>query len=322
MLHDLSIAVGELAANTGRHIHLVLENDDNIASALDPDQNPPRGKYRAQWNDDYHHAWHVLLTGETHGYYSDYRRCPLRDIARALGSGFVYQGEASAHRDGRLRGEPSGKLAPTAFVNFLQNHDQIGNRAFGDRLESHVSREAIEAALAITLLAPAIPMLFMGEEWGSKSPFPFFCDFHGELADAVREGRRREFAGAYAKYRNEIPDPLDPSTFQSAVLNWEEPKLSAGSERLALVRELLAIRRREIVPRLAGAAFGDAHAADNGLLTARWRMGDGTMLRLEANLSNSAVAHKPGEATGVPIWGGGTGEAMPPWSVLWHLETR
>src|SRR5258705_3020551 len=157
MLHDLSIAVGEFAADTARHIHLVLENDDNSASALDAVQDPPRGKYRAQWNDDYHHAWHVLLTGETQGYYRDYQRSPLDDIARALGSGFVYQGEASAHRGGRLPGEPSGKLTPTALVNFPQNHDQIGNRALGDRLESHVSAAAIESALAITLLAPMIP---------------------------------------------------------------------------------------------------------------------------------------------------------------------
>ena len=128
-----------------------------------------------------------------------------------------------------MRGEPSGELAPTAFVNFLQNHDQIGNRALGDRLESHGEPEAIEAALAITLLAPMIPMLFMGEEWGSKAPFPFFCDFQGDLAEAVRKGRRREFAGAYAKYGDEVPDPLDPATFQSAVLDWACAQSAGGT---------------------------------------------------------------------------------------------
>jgi maltooligosyltrehalose trehalohydrolase len=322
MLRDLSAAVGRLAAETGRHIHLVLENDDNRASILDADQHPPRGKYRAQWNDDYHHAWHVLLTGETQGYYTDYATSPLRDIARTLGSGFAYQGEASAHRDGQLRGEPSGKLAPTAFVNFLQNHDQIGNRAFGDRLESNVNTEAIEAALAITLLAPAIPMLFMGEEWGSKVPFPFFCGFEGELAEAVRQGRRREYAWAYAKYGDEVPDPLQPSTFRSAVLDWDSRDQQSGKKRLALVRQLLAIRRQEIVPRLAGAAFGDAQAADNGLLMARWRMGDGATLRLLANLSNRAIAHQPGETTGTPIWGGEVSDPIPPWSVFWRLDAR
>jgi maltooligosyltrehalose trehalohydrolase len=321
MLHDLSAAVGSLAAETGRHIHLVLENDDNRVSVLDAEQNPPHGKYRAQWNDDYHHAWHVLLTGETQGYYSDFQRSPLRDIARALGSGFVYQGEASAHRDGQLRGEPSGGLAPTAFINFLQNHDQIGNRALGDRLESTVSSEAIEAALAITLLAPAVPMLFMGEEWGSKAPFPFFCDFKGDLAKAVREGRRQEYAWAYAKYGNEVPDPLDASTFQSAVLDWES-RDTTGRQRLALVRELLAIRAREIVPRLTGARFGDARAADNGLLTADWRLGDGATLWLTANLSNTAITHKLRETTGRMIWSGTPGDVIKPWAVFWSLEAR
>ena len=321
MLHDLSLAVGELAAQTGRHIHLVLESDDNRASVLDPGHDPPRGKYRAQWNDDYHHAWHVFLTGETQGYYADYQRAPLRHIARTLASGFAYQGEASEHRGGQLRGEPSGRLAPTAFVNFLQNHDQIGNRALGDRLESHLSPVAVEAALAITLLAPAIPMLFMGEEWGSKAPFPFFCGFQGELAEAVRQGRRREYAWAYARYGDEVPDPLAPSTFQSAVLDWESCHEAAGHKRSALVQQLLAIRTREIVPRLAGTTFGDAHAAENGLLTANWHLGDGATLTLIANLSTAVISsdHQP---TGTRLWGSWSGGPIPPWSVVWRLEAR
>ena len=316
MLVDLSRAVGSLAAETGRQIHLVLENDENTASALDVSEDPPRGKYRAQWNDDYHHAWHVLLSGEKHGYYSDYRHAPLQDIARALESGFVYQGEASEHRDGAKRGEPSGGLAPTAFVNFLQNHDQIGNRALGDRLESIAKPEAVEAALAITLLAPMIPMLFMGEEWGSKAPFPFFCDFKGDLAEAVRKGRRREFAGAYEKYGDEVPDPLEKTTLQSAVLDWDARHDVPGRKRLALVRELLTIRRREIMPRLAGATFGKAHAADNGLLTAGWRMGDGTTLSMLANLSDRPIAAPNDAAKGTLIWGSELNGSLPPWSVF------
>jgi maltooligosyltrehalose trehalohydrolase len=321
MLRDLSRAAGHLAAETGRQLHLVLENDDNRAGLLDAGEDPPNGKYRAQWNDDYHHAWHVLLTGESQGYYSDYTKSPMQDIARALGSGFVYQGEASAHRGGQLRGEPSSTLAPIALVNFLQNHDQIGNRALGDRLEGNVNAKAIEAALAITLLAPTIPMLFMGEEWGSKTPFPFFCHFRGDLAEAVRRGRRREYASAYAKYGNEVPDPLDKATFRSAVLDWEARNQPAGRKRLALVQELLSVRRREIVPRLTGAAFGDADAADNGLLTANWRMGDGAALHLLANLSDQAVGHST-ETAGTTIWGGDVGASIPPWSVFWRLEAR
>jgi len=320
MLHDLSVAAGELAGHTGRHIHLVLENGDNRASLLDAVQDPPRGKYRAQWNDDYHHAWHVLLTGENQGYYGDYRRATMSNLARALASGFVYQGEAAAFWGGKLRGEPSGKLSPTAFVNFLQNHDQVGNRAFGDRLESLAKPDSIEAALAVTLLAPTVPMLFMGEEWGSKVPFPFFCDFQGSLADAVRKGRREEYAWAYARYGDEVPDPLDPATFRSAVLDWESRDADAGQKRLALIRRLLTVRRQEIVPRLASAAFGEARAADSGLLTASWRMGDGATLRLIANLSPADVARPAGEAAGRPIWGGEPATAIPPWSVFWRIE--
>ena len=320
MLHDLSSAAGRLAAETGRHIHLVLENDDNAASLLDPTEVKPRGKYRAQWNDDYHHAWHVLLTGESHAYYRDYQRSPLADIARALGSGFVYQGEASAHRGGKSRGEPSGALAPVGFINFLQNHDQIGNRALGDRLESIADPRAIEAGLAMTMLAPMVPMLFMGEEWGSRAPFPFFCDFRGDLADAVRQGRRREFESAYARYGDGIPDPLDPSTVQSAVLDWETCDTQPGWKRHKLVQDLLTIRRREIVPRLAGAGFGGAHAANNGLLTAHWRMGDGATLSLFANLSDHDISDTSSDTPGgTLIWGSALGEGMPAWSVRWHI---
>jgi maltooligosyltrehalose trehalohydrolase len=319
ILHDLSVAVGKLAAATGRHINLVLENSDNRASLLDATQDPPPGKYQGQWNDDYHHAWHVLLTGEAQGYYGDYQKSPRGDLARALASGFVYQGEVSVFWGGKRRGEPSGRLSPACFVNFLQNHDQIGNRPLGNRVESIADPGAIEAALAVTLLAPMTPMLFMGEEWGSKSPFPFFCDFQGDLAEAVRKGRRKEFAWAYAKYGDEIPDPLEKSTFRSAVLDWEERDAEAGRKRLALVQQLLATRRREIIPRLPGATFGEASASDSGLLTAHWRMGDSTTLSLTANLSDRDIAQATGESKGTPIWGSELKGSIPPWSVSWRI---
>jgi maltooligosyltrehalose trehalohydrolase len=165
-------------------------------------------------------------------------------------------------------------------------------------------------------------MLFMGEEWGSKAPFSFFCDFKGDLADAVRKGRRREYAWAYAKYRDEIPDPLHRSTFHSAVLDWDARSLPAGQRRLSLVQDLLAIRRREIVPRLAGATFGHAEALDTGLLTASWRLGDGATLRLTANLSTGEIAHKRTEPAATPIWGGEKSDLIPPWSVFWHIGER
>lgn len=323
ILQDISSAVGKLAAETGRHIHLVLENSDNRASILDANEDPPRGKYRGQWNDDYHHVWHVMLTGEAQGYYGDFRNSPRRELAKALASGFVYQGEVSPFWDNKRRGEPSGGLPPTTFINFLQNHDQIGNRPLGDRLDGIAKPAAIEAALAITLLAPMTPMLFMGEEWGSKIPFVFFCDFKGDLAEAVRKGRRSEFKWAYAKYGDEIPDPLDKSAFVSCVIDWDARNSEPGRTRLKLVRDLLAIRHREITPRLAKAQFGEANVTDDGLLTAHWRMGDGKTLSLLANLSDNGLSAPP-DSTGTLIWGSELkGSTQPstiePWAVSWRI---
>src|SRR5262249_192589 len=156
--------------------------------------------------------------------------------------------------------------SPLAFVNFLQNHDQIGNRPLGDRLVTHVHEAALTAALAITLLAPMPPLLFMGEEWGSTHPFPFFSYFQAPLADAVRKARREEFKAAYAELGDEVPDPLDEATFRSAVLDWDARMTSDGRKRLALVRDLLTTRQREIVPQLAGAKFGTAQC-EQGILT-------------------------------------------------------
>jgi malto-oligosyltrehalose trehalohydrolase len=318
MLENLSEAVGGFARESGRHLHLVLENDDNRSSIIDPDTAVPAGRYRAQWNDDYHHAWHVLLTGETHGYYSDYAQKPRRMIARTLAHGFAYQGEPSGHRGGRIRGEPVRDLPPAAFVNFLQNHDQVGNRALGDRLEWSADPTAIEAALAITLLAPMPPLLFMGEEWGARTPFPFFCDFKGELADAVREGRRREFAEAYDMFGDDVPDPLALDTFQSAKLDWMDRDLS-GSTRHTLVKALIDVRRTEIVPLLAGASFVHAEFQLGSILSAQWNLRGDAVLELVANLSDKPATRGHASFPGRAIWGGQPPERLPPWSVFWEL---
>ena len=319
LLHDLSAAAGKLAAETGRHIHLVLENGDNRASILDAAQDPPQGKYRAQWNDDYHHAWRVLMTGEKQGYYVDYQRSPISDIARSLSSGFVYQGEPSAFRGGK-RGEPSGHLAPTAFINFLQNHDQIGNRALGDRLESYADARAIEAALAVLLLAPSIPMLFMGEEWGSKAPFPFFCDFGGDLADAVRKGRRVELClGLCGIWRR------SPGRARSIDARFRRARLErarraggtkaadagAGPVESPPARDRPAARGRG----LRRGARGRQPPADGPLADGRWR---------HASPARQPVGpgHQPcarTEPAGTLIWGSELGDSVPPWSVLWRI---
>src|SRR5262249_58446210 len=142
-----------------------------------------------------------------------------------------------------------------AFIDFLQNHDQIGNRPLGDRLTTQTDRDLLTAALTMMLLAPMPPLLFMGEEWDSTRPFPFFCDFHGQLAEAVRLGRRREFAGAYLHYGDDIPDPLAEKTFLSAKLDWDRRATPAGPDPLTLVQRPLSIRRAGNVPYLHGTAF-------------------------------------------------------------------
>ncbi len=226
------------AAGPERHVHLVLENDANQARWLD--------RYDAQWNDDAHHALHVLLTGERDGYYGDYARQPARLLARALAEGFAYQGEPSPHRGGAARGEVSAGLPPTAFVDFAQNHDQIGNRAFGERISALAPLAAVHAAAAVLLLAPAIPLLFMGEEWAASTPFLFFSDFGPELATAVTEGRRREFAAWRAFSRSgrarAHPRPARPG---------HHARLGAA---LGRARHTAARPNAGAVPRAAGAA--------------------------------------------------------------------
>ncbi len=253
----------------GRHIHLVLENDDNDAIRL-------RHGFDAQWNDDAHHVLHVLLTGECDGYYADHATDPAARLARCLAQGFDYQGEASPYRGGRPRGNSSADLSPTAFVLFLQNHDQIGNRPFGNRLTTLAHPDALRAAAALQLLAPNIPLLFMGEEWQSRTPFLFFTDYQGPLADAVREGRRREFKRFSSFGGEDIPDPNAIETF--------ERSRSPAADDDGFYRSLLELRRRRIVPHLAGAHALGASAIGPGAVLARWRLGDRSVIEIATNL--------------------------------------
>lgn len=286
-----------------RHVHLVLENDDNAARRLARDADGRPLYYTAQWNDDIHHALHVLLAGEREGYYADYADRPARHLGRCLASGFAYQGEPSKHRDGAQRGEPSAALPPSAFVGFLQNHDQVGNRAFGERIGLLAPLRAVRAAVHVLLLSPSPPLLFMGEEWGAEEPFYFFCDFEGELADAVRNGRRSEFsrfpAFADPASRERIPDPCDPETFQSSVLDWDALAREPHRSMLAYYRRLLALRRREIVPRLAHtSSSGRFELLSSAALRVEWPLAGGGRLVLRANLSDEPVAVARSRAAG------------------------
>jgi maltooligosyltrehalose trehalohydrolase len=258
-----------------RLVHLVLEHDGNEAAHL-------HNGYDAQWNDDAHHVLHVMLTGESDGYYSDYAQAPAARLARALAEGFVYQGDPSAYRKGEKRGTPSADLPPTAFVLFLQNHDQIGNRPFGDRLTALADPEALKAAIAMQLLSPNIPLIFMGEERMSRTPFQFFTDYTGDLADAVREGRRREFASFTRFGGKDIPDPNACATF-------ERSRVAATGDD-SLHRTLLKLRHDAIVPRLAGAKTLDSLVLGPAAVLVRWRMGDGATLAMAANLGPAPTA--------------------------------
>ena len=274
-------------AEPGRHVHLVLEHDGNVSAHL-------RGDFDAQWNDDAHHVLHVLLSGQRDGYYSDYAVAPADMLARCLAQGFAYQGERSAYRQGKPRGSPSDDLAPTAFVLFLQNHDQIGNRPFGDRLVEHADPEALEAAIALQLLCPQIPLIFMGEEAASRTPFLYFTDHHGELAKAVREGRRREFAGFEGFQPDEtadaIPDPNAPQTFECCR---PEADGEQGVRRRVLYAKLLALRAAVLMPQLEGAQAMAAHAAGVAGALARWRLADASVLTIACNLGPEPCPIEP-----------------------------
>jgi maltooligosyltrehalose trehalohydrolase len=269
---------------------LVLENEHNIASHLRP------GRFDAQWNDDIHHALHVLLTGETGSYYRDFADRPAAALARALSEGFVYQGQASQTRKGAPRGQPSADLPPTAFISFLQNHDQVGNRLLGERLTRLAHPDALKAAAALLLLAPQIPMVFMGEEIGSTAPFYFFTDHGPELAKAVREGRRREFS--ILAQDHDFPDPNALESFEASKPWTAAPQAEAWRH---LYRQLLALRHRDIVPFLRTARSLGGRELGPSAAIAHWQLGEGRVLTLACNFGETEIEDELPQ-TGL-IWG-------------------
>jgi len=301
-MHDRSALhfVDELALalrsgpGSRREIHIVLENHANDAARLARDDQGRPLLADAQWNDDVHHALHVLATGETDGYYSDFAARPLQQFGRALAEGFAFQGERSAYAGGTAHGTPSTHLPPLAFCNWLQTHDQVGNRAFGDRIAQQAAaagrEEALNALLTCVLLSPPPPMLFMGEEYAASTPFQYFCDFEGDLAQAVTAGRRAEF-GRFARFsdptlRSRIPDPNARTTFQSSKLDWLEREREPHARTLALYAALLRCRQRELVPWLAGARSGSWALPASGTLQLSWPLGAGRRWHLLAQLAD------------------------------------
>jgi maltooligosyltrehalose trehalohydrolase len=274
-----------------RPVHLVLENHNNEAHLLEAGAV----SCVSQWNDDFHHPLHVILTDETDGYYEDFASEPHAMLGRVLAEGFAFQGEKSRFGGNHPRGEPSAHLPPAVFVDFLQTHDQIGNRAFGERLTALAEPDPLRAAYAVLLLSPQPPMLFMGEEYAAIQPFLYFCDYEGELADAITAGRRKEFAKfrlfSDEQARERIPDPNASKTFADSKLDWHDRGREPHVKWLQYVTALLEARRMHVLPLIDAIEPGSArYRAAEGVLTVDWPIGDGQCLTLVANLRPGAAA--------------------------------
>lgn len=276
-----------------RPVHLTTEDNRNIVR-LHARQGDDVPLYTAEWNDDFHNAAHVIATGETEGYYADFAEDPHGLLARALAEGFAYQGQTTSV-DGTARGVPSDAQPPAAFIDFLQNHDQTGNRAFGERLPALAPAAAVRALRVILLLSPHVPLIFMGEEYGERRPFLFFTDFKGELAEAVRKGRQREFVGfsGFGTEVADIPDPNSPETFAASRLD-RARRDGDGADILLETCTLLQLRKEHVVPRIVGTTGGAGmvlEAAD-GCIAVDWQL-NGALLELRANLSSAPRSLSP-----------------------------
>ncbi len=317
ILQDLSTQVRALADATGRHVHLVLENEKNQPQWLTAPQGTP-GSYDAQWNDDFHHALHVALTGESQTYYAKFAPDPIALLARVMTQGFAFP-------NGHPATPADAQVPLAALVNFLGNHDQVGNRAFGERLSALVPEPAAELALLLVLLAPSAPMVFMGDEFGATTPFLYFANWEGELRDAVRAGRQREFSHATSG-DHPLPDPCAAETRSASRLDWVQSELPAGRERSALVQRALEIRRQYFEPHALQLLAG-AHTAERigqrGLRIG-WSYGGGRQIWLETNLGPDTLQGPPAAPTGRVIfqhrWAPGLSgqqQGWAPWSAQW-----
>jgi len=286
ILEEIALAVRKNIKD--RHVYLMLENDNNEAKYLKPND------YKAQWNDDFHHALHVLLTGEKSGYYGDFSdektpNKPVYYLARSLAEGFAYQGEKSAYRNKKSRGENSKSLLTTSFINFLQNHDQVGNRFLAERLNMLISQEAFKAAACIYLLSPSIPMLFMGEEFGCEQPFFFFCDFEETLARAVKEVRKKESSMFSNKnILTKVPDATSEEAFIDSKINWTKASTNKHREILKFYKKMLEIRKKHIIPIIPNLIHSETtfEIIGDNLFFVKWKGKNGEILTLLANLSN------------------------------------
>ncbi len=320
VIDELSLRVRE--STVGRHVHLILENESNERRRLAATPQP--GRFDAQWNDDFHHALHVWLTGEENGYYGDYAGDPLDLLSRALTHGFIFKETKRLAGGRRASCVPAPAQPLPAMVNCVHNHDQSGNRAFGERLDRLVPPHAIEPALLLMLLTPSTPMLFQGDDFAADTPFLYFADWEGELREAVRQGRRREFGhreGAGAT----LPDPCSLETLRASMLPWARASEPQGLARQALVRAALQARRQWIAPRQAQLRTGGHLARKVGAtgLHVRWRYQTGPELWLDINLGAQPVDNTAQEPSGqqqvvFTHKREAQSNTWPAWSALWR----
>jgi maltooligosyltrehalose trehalohydrolase len=242
LLEELAVEVEALAAQLGKPLFLVAESDLNDAAVVTSREAGGYG-LDGQWADDVHHALHALLTGERAGYYGDFGA--LRTLTKALTGVFVHDGGWSSFR-GRNHGRPVPPTVPGhRFVVYLQDHDQVGNRATGDRISATLPEGLLQVGAALVLTSPYTPMLWMGEEWGARTPWLFFSDHEGDLGEAVRRGRRAEFA-SHGWSTSDVPDPQSQATFEASKLDWKESDDDRGARLLAWTRDLIALRRSRL----------------------------------------------------------------------------
>lgn len=294
----LELAEQARAATDGRHLHLVLENSSNQVNWLKRREIGSPWLYDAQWSDDIHHAIHAVMTSDPGAYYTDYLgRIDL--VGRALAEGTAWQGEYMEHAQ-KHKGEPSAFLPPTAFVAFMQNHDQVGNRPWGGRISTQLPDRALRMWSAITLLSPQIPLLFMGEEWRAATPFMFFSNVGDDLAQTIRDGRREELIDYPDAQQGNLPDPMSSEVFEASRLDWSELEMPEHRAMLEHYRALIALRKREIIPRLHGMRGHTGHYEVFGTTAVRvgWTLGDGQSLDLIANFGPEPVEN-------ISAWDGG-----------------
>ena len=304
-------------ATDGRRVHLVSENSSNQVGWLKRGLDGTPWLYTGQWSDDIHHALHTRLTGESFWYYADYVGDPVL-LPKALAEGIAWQGEYMAHA-GHTKGESSQNLPPTAFVSFLQNHDQIGNRPRGDRLSKTVSPHLWRLATVIIMLAPEIPMLFMGDEWAAEQPFLFFSDIQ-DLADEVREERAGHLADApgYAG----SPDPMSEEAFKTSKLDWTAIEGSQHQGPLTFYRELLQVRRNAIVPHLPEMPShpGSYETLGEDAFGVSWVLAGDRRLSMAVNLGHLSAKMRGPEGRILWLEGEASDDEIGPQSVVVRLS--